>query len=217
MLTSIKGVIFDLDGTLIDSMWLWKEIDIEYLGKRNIAFDKSLQEAIEGMTFHETAVYIKERFNISDTIDEMKEEWHFMAKEHYEKNVPLKPGAGEFLAHLKNVGIKIGIATSNSRELCEIALNSLGINEYFDHVTTGNDVSEGKPSPFIYITTAAAINVEPDNCLVFEDVPMGILAGKRAGMKVCAVEDDFSRHLRETKADIADYFIKDFNDVMEKI
>ena len=217
MLTSTKGVIFDLDGTLIDSMWLWKEIDIEYLGNRNITFNNELQESIEGMTFHETAVFIKNKFNISDSLEEMKDEWHNMAKEHYKNNVPLKPGAFKFLQHLKNLGMKLGIATSNSKELCEIALNSLNIKCFFDHVTTGSDVTEGKPSPFIYLNTAEKIKINPINCLVFEDVPMGILAGKNAGMKVCAVEDEFSMHLKQTKIDIADYYINDYNEILENV
>ena len=111
----------------------------------------------------------------------------------------------------------MGIATSNSRELCEIVLNSLGIKDYFDHITTGNDVTEGKPSPYIYINTAKKIAIAPEDCLVFEDVPMGIMAGKRAGMKVCAVEDKFSEHLRATKMDIADFYINDFTEIMEKL
>lgn len=217
MLTSIKGVIFDLDGTLVDSMWLWRDIDIEYLGSRNIAFTKDLQESIEGMTFWETAVYIKNTYNIPDTLEEMTQEWIYMAREHYEKNVPLKPGVSGFLKHLKNTGVKMGIATSNSRELCEIVLKSLGIKDYFDHVTTGNDVTEGKPSPHIYLNTAAKIKISPEDCLVFEDVPMGIMAGKRAGMKVCAVEDEFSKHLKDAKMDMADFYINDFTEILEKI
>lgn len=217
MLTSIKGVIFDLDGTLVDSMWLWKEIDIEYLGSRNIAFTKDLQESIEGMTFWETAVYIKNTFNIPDSLEEMTQEWIYMARGHYENNVFLKPGASNFLRHLKSKGIKMGIATSNSRELCDIVLNALDITDYFDHVTTGNDVTHGKPSPHIYLNTAEKININPKDCLVFEDVPMGILAGKRAGMKVCAVEDEFSKHLRETKMDIADFYINDFTEILENL
>lgn len=217
MLTSIKGVIFDLDGTLVDSMWLWRDIDIEYLGNRNIAFTKDLQESIEGMTFWETAIYIKNTYNIPDTLEEMTQEWIFMAREHYEKNVPLKPGVSKFLKHLKNTGVKMGIATSNSRELCEIVLKSLGIKDYFDHVTTGNDVTEGKPSPYIYLNTAEKIKISPEDCLVFEDVPMGIMAGKRAGMKVCAVEDEFSKHLKDAKMDMADFYINDFTEILEKI
>ena len=217
MLTSIKGVIFDLDGTLVDSMWLWREIDIEYLGNRNIAFTKDLQESIEGMTFWETAVYIKDTYEIPDSVDEMIAEWQRMARDHYENNVPLKPGVSKFLNHLKASGIKMGIATSNSRVLCNVVLDSLKIRDFFDHITTGNDVTEGKPSPHIYLQTAERIMIDPSDCLVFEDVPKGIMAGKNAGMKVCAVEDKFSEHLRETKMGIADFYINDFTEIMEKI
>lgn len=216
MLDSINGVIFDLDGTLIDSMWVWRKIDIEYLGKRGIPFSTNLQEAIEGMTCWETADYIKNEFTLPDTTEMMIQEWHDMARDHYKYNVSMKPGALEYIQFLKSKGIRTGIATSNTRDLVEIVLNSLGIFDIFDYITTGDDVVRGKPSPDIYLNTANRIEIQPDACLVFEDVPMGIMAGKCAGMKVCAVEDLFSHHLREEKKNMADYYINDFTEILEK-
>ena len=116
ILDHIKAVIFDLDGTLVDSMWMWEDIDIDYLG---------LQKAIEGMSFTETAVYFKERFGLPDSIEEIKEAWIAMSLEKYEKEVPLKPGAREFLEELAARGIPAGIATSNGREMVSAVLKSL--------------------------------------------------------------------------------------------
>jgi 16S rRNA pseudouridine516 synthase len=169
------------------------------------------------MTCFETAEYIKTTFQIPDTVDEMINEWHFMAEHHYRNNVKLKPGAFSFIDKMKNSGIRMGISTSNSKNLVDIVLQSLNIEEYFDHVTTGDDVSEGKPAPGIYLNTAKKIGLMPENCLVFEDVPMGIMAGKRAGMKVCAVDDPFSEHLKEKKMNLADYYIKDFTEILVNI
>ena len=95
MLENIKAVIFDLDGTLVDSMWMWKSIDVEYLGKKGIAVPadiQAFQEELEGMGFTETAVFFKNRFQIEDSLEEIKKTWIDMAEEKYCNEVPLKPG-----------------------------------------------------------------------------------------------------------------------------
>lgn len=213
MLQNKKAVIFDLDGTLIDSMWMWKAIDIEYLGKFGHELPPTLQKDIEGMSFSETAVYFKETFQIPDTLEEIKANWNHMAYEKYTKEVPLKKGVQEFLDHCKRNGILLGIATSNSRELVEAALEALHIRDYFDCVMTACEVAKGKPAPDIYLAVAEKLQAEPCQCLVFEDIEMGILAGKNAGMEVCAVEDEFSMNQTEEKKKLADYYIKDFKDI----
>ena len=213
MLKNKKAVIFDLDGTLVDSMWMWKAIDIEYLGKFGIPLPPTLQKDIEGMSFSETAVYFKETFQIPDSLDKIKADWNQMAYDKYTKEVPLKNGVGEFLERCKENGIKLGIATSNSRELVDATLEALKIREYFDCVMTAREVTKGKPAPDIYLAVAENIGVNPKDCLVFEDIEMGILAGKSAGMEVCAVEDDFSMNQIDKKKELADYYIKDYFDI----
>ena len=213
ILQNKKAVIFDLDGTLVDSMWMWRAIDIEYLGKFGISLPKTLQKDIEGMSFSETAVYFKETFQIPDSLEEIKATWNRMAYEKYTKEVPLKTGVKEFLDYCKKNGIKLGIATSNSRELVDATLEALNIREYFDCVMTACEVTKGKPAPDIYLAVAENIGVNPKDCLVFEDIEMGILAGKSAGMEVCAVEDDFSMNQIDKKKELADYYIKDYFDI----
>ena len=213
MLQNKKAVIFDLDGTLVDSMWMWKAIDIEYLGKFGISLPKTLQKDIEGMSFSETAVYFKETFQIPDSLEEIKATWNRMAYKKYTKEVPLKTGVKEFLDYCKKNGIKLGIATSNSRELVDATLEALNIREYFDCVMTACEVAKGKPAPDIYLAVAESVEVKPAECLVFEDIEMGILAGKSAGMEVCAVEDAFSMDQMELKKKLADYYIKDYYEI----
>ena len=213
MLKNKKAVIFDLDGTLVDSMWMWKAIDIEYLGKFGISLPPTLQKDIEGMSFSETAVYFKETFQIPDSLDKIKADWNQMAYDKYTKEVPLKSGAKEFLEYCKENGIKIGIATSNSRELVDATLEALEIRDYFDCVMTACEVTKGKPAPDIYLAVAENIGVNPMECLVFEDIEMGILAGKNAKMEVCAVEDEFSMDQMELKKELADYYIKDYFEI----
>ena len=210
MLKDIKAVIFDLDGSLVDSMWIWKDIDIAYLGKFGIALPKDLQRNIEGMSFSETAVYFKSHFPIPDSIEEMKEDWNRMAWDKYLHEVPLKEGVHAFLEGCKERGILLGIATSNSRQLVENIAEVHGLHNFFQCIMTGCEVDRGKPAPDIYLKVAGALGVEPSECLVFEDIIPGIQAGKSAGMHVCAVEDVYSADTREAKIKMADYYIETF-------
>ena len=133
-----------------------------------------------------------------------------MAWDKYEKEVPLKPGIPEFLEGCSKHGIKLGIATSSSRQLVENIVSVHKLRDYFSCIMTGCDVAHGKPSPDIYLAVADALKVDPKRCLVFEDIIPGIQAGKNAGMKVCAVEDAYSLQEKESKQALADYYINDF-------
>lgn len=217
MLQNTDAVIFDMDGSLVDSMWMWKAIDIEYLGRYGIALPEDLQSRIEGMSFGETAMYFKEHFPIPDSLEEIMEEWNRMAWDKYMYEVPLKKGIPEFLAGCRARGIRLGIATSNSRVLVENVARVHNLRDYFSCIITGTDVLRGKPNPDIYLAVAKELGVSPGRCLVFEDIVAGILAGKNAGMRVCAVEDEYSAQSRETKRKLADYYIEDYVGLLEQV
>ncbi len=210
MLRNIDAVIFDMDGSLVDSMWMWQAIDIEYLGRYGIALPEDLQSQIEGMSFRETALYFKEHFPIPESLEEIMEEWNRMAWDKYMYEVPLKKGIPEFLAGCRSSNIKLGIATSNSRVLVENVAKVHNLRDYFSCIMTGSDVKRGKPNPDIYLAVAEELGVAPERCLVFEDIVAGILAGKNACMRVCAVEDEYSSSSRNLKKELADYYIEDY-------
>lgn len=213
MLEQIQSVIFDLDGTLVDSMWLWHDIDVEFLEQRGLTLPDTYQQEIEGMSFTETAAYTKKLFHLSESVEELKEIWNRMAIEKYTYEVHFKPGAKRFLQHCRKQKIPVGIATSNSRELVGAVAKSLHFEDYIQEIVTACEVERGKPAPDVYLEAASRLGVEPCRCLVFEDVPMGILAGKNAGMRVCAVEDEFSIGQQEEKRRLADYYITDYHEI----
>lgn len=212
-LKDIEAVIFDLDGSLVDSMWIWEQIDIEYLGRFGISLPEGLQSDVEGMSFSETAYYFKDRFQLPDSIETIKDDWNKMAWDKYSHEIPLKNGVDLFLDYCKNNHIKLGIATSNSRQLVDNITAVHGLNDYFSSIVTSCDVGRGKPAPDIYFAVAKELEAVPERCLVFEDIIPGIQAGKSAGMKVCAVEDLYTADLRDEKMLLADYFIDDFMDL----
>lgn len=137
-----------------------------------------------------------------------------MAIEKYTHEVPYKPGAKEFLDYCRQQGILLGIATSNSAELVEAVASALGLKDYIQEVVTSCEVSRGKPAPDVYLEAARRLAATPRQCLVFEDVPMGIRAGKNAGMQVCAVEDAFSAKQESEKRRLADYYISDYEQIL---
>ena len=213
MLTNIKAAIFDMDGTLIDSMWVWKKIDLEYLKRRNISLPKDLRFYIEHLSFLETAKYFKERFNIEDSTEVIMAEWTSMAYDEYKNEVKLKPGASAYLALLKSLGIKIGLATSNSQELLEVTLKNNNIYEYFDVICRTDEVLRGKDFPDIYLLAATRLDVSPDQCIVFEDILPAIIGAKAAGMKVVGVHDPNSEEDASKIKEYADHYILKYEEL----
>ena len=215
MLTNIKACLFDMDGTLVDSMHIWKDIDVAFLGRFGYELPPNLQKEIEGMAFKETAQYFKEHFELPLSIEEIMNCWNEMAFRVYSEEIDYKPGAFAFIKKLKEMGIKTAICTSNSRELVAAVGEHLGFMPYFDTIITACEVGAGKPAPDIYLEAARRVGVSPKECLVFEDIVMGLTAGKRAGMKLCAVEDAFSVDQREEKRTMADYYIENYLTILE--
>lgn len=214
MLDNVEAIIFDIDGTLIDSMWVWTDIDDMFLEKYHLTEPVGFHEGMEGKSYSETAQYFLDIFpELPHTREELEEEWHQMAFEIYTKEISLKKGVYEFLLQMRKEGKKLGIATSNSRDLAEGVLEHNQVLQYFDSVWTSDEAKAGKPAPDVYLRVAESLGINPAKCLVFEDVPNGILAGKNAGMKVCAVDDAFSKPQEDVKRRLADYYIYDYDDI----
>lgn len=217
MLKNIKAAIFDMDGTLVDSMWVWSKIDIEFLKKRGIALPSDLKDNIEHLSFTDTAKYFKDRFKLQETIEDIMKEWNDMAFEEYSKNIKLKADADKFLSSLKTAGIKIALATSNSQMLLEASLKNNGVLQYFDVITTTDEVARGKNFPDIYLLTAKRLGVTSEECIVFEDILPAVMGAKAAGMKVVGVFDEYSKHQKIDIINTADYFINEYKDIIEAV
>ena len=216
MIEHIQAVIFDIDGTLVDSMGVWYDIDVEYFKLLEIPMPPTIQKDIEGMSFTETAIYFKETVDIREkTIEDIKFDWVCMARDKYLNEIKAKPGAKEFIKFLKEKGIKTGCATSNDRNLALAALQPHGWLNKMESVRTACEVNAGKPAPDIYLKVAEDLGVKPENCLVFEDIPNGMRAGKAAGMTVIGVEDENAKKYKEEIDEICDYFITDYYDMLE--
>lgn len=217
LLDSVDAVLFDLDGTVIDSMWIWKQIDIDYFNMFNKEFPEDYQAKIEGMSVYETARYSRQTYGFEQSIEEMINTWNEMAFKQYSENVVLKESVIDFLHYLREKGIKMAIATSNSEILCNEVLEKRGIKDYFDSIITGDNCIVGKPAPDVYLQSAENLGVAPERCLVFEDLSNGIKAGNSAGMRTVAVWDDYSSKSWDEKRQEADYSIMDYKEIIDEI
>lgn len=208
-----KAVIFDFDGTLVDSMGLWHSIDHIYLERHHKVCPETLPYEIAGKSFTETAEYFKERFELEDSIEDIKAEWVAMSHEEYLNHVHFKPGALRLIRDLHSRRQRIAIATSNNRETTEAFLQKHNVLSYFDILCFTTEVGAGKPNPAVFNQAAHLLSLTANNCLVFEDTLEGIQAAKAAGMDVIAVADLWQGdHLVKIK-NLADGFIQDFTDL----
>ncbi|SKB70527.1 haloacid dehalogenase superfamily, subfamily IA, variant 3 with third motif having DD or ED [Lachnospiraceae bacterium] len=209
-----EAVLFDMDGSLVDSMWMWKQIDIDFLEERGLDYSPDFHQEIEGMSYAETVSYFKKKFKPEESEEELAAILNHMASDKYEFEVKWKPGALDFLKCCAEHNIPCGIATSNSKELVEACNRNLNLRKWIRSIRTADEVQKSKPFPDIYLKVAEDLNVDPAKCLVFEDVIPGIMAGKNAGMKVIAVQDDYSKDVENEKREAADGFISDYRELL---
>lgn len=210
----MKGAIFDLDGTLIDSTGVWKQIDIDFLGARGFDVPDDYAAYIAPLGVEETAGYTKKRFGLADTVDDIIKEWYDMALDAYSYKIRLKSGVEKYLAKLKNKGIKLSIATASDLRLVVPVLKNNKILDLFENITTIKEVKRGKGFPDIYIKSADKMNLKPEECAVFEDIIQGVKGAKSGGFYTIGVHDEGSAGDREDMVKHADRFIENFEELI---
>ena len=206
--------IFDLDGTLLDSMGVWAQIDVDFLKKRGIHVPQNYFEAIAHLNFRACADYTIARFNLRESPEAVMAEWHDMAVCAYRERVALRPTAYEYLIALKEKGVRLAVATGGQRELFEPALKRCGIYELFESITTLNEVSRGKGFPDIYLRAAEKLGVSPGECTVFEDIYEAVCGAKAGGFYTVAVFEENSRASWEKIKAAADMYIRSYAELM---
>lgn len=191
-LCPFSGVIFDLDGTLLDSMGVWAEIDTDFLGRRGFAVPPDYMEAITPLGFQATAEYTIARFGLSETPEQLMEEWNAMSRERYHHQVPLKPGAAELLKRLGSLGVPMAVASALNPELAMPCLVRNGVADMFSAMVTVDRPQLGKQYPAIWRLAAERIGVPPEKCLAVDDVAAALLGARAAGMATVGVYDPHS-------------------------
>ena len=211
----IKGAIFDLDGTILDSTWVWSKVDEDFLNGHGFEVPEDYSQAVSTMGFSEVAKYTIERFSLTASVEEVLAQWNRMAKDAYANEVELKPGTKELLQYLQERGIPAGIATSNSVSLFEACLKNRGILDMFHPYTETGDVKRGKNYPDVYIKEAEKLGCRPNECLVFEDIIPALLAARTGGFVTVGVMENKWEYDRAEFAGCCDYVIHKPSEAVE--
>lgn len=189
-----KGIIFDLDGTLIVSNHVWSNVDKEFLGKRGIEVPEDYFKVISSMNFGQAAEYSKKRFGLPESPEEISKEWFSMVENEYAHNIKLVKGADRFLKYLHDNKIKIALATASTESLYVPVLKNNGVYDYFDAFVSTEEVSRGKGFPDVYLLAAEKLGLTAGECAVFEDIADGIKGAKLGGFKAFACLNEHYRH-----------------------
>lgn len=209
-----KGAIFDLDGTLLDSMHIWHDVDVKFFSRRGLTVTKEYVDIIKNMHLPAAAVYTKEKYNIKESAEEIVEEWLQLCREAYLANVELKSGVYEYLKMLYEKGVKMAFATASEKIVCEQTLKNHGVFDFFTASAYVSEINIGKSEPDIYLLASERIGVPPCDCIVFEDIIKGIRSAKKGGFMTCGVFDKSSEKDEDEIRKIADYYIKSFEEIL---
>ena len=211
----IKGAIFDLDGTLLDSMFIWDTIGEEYLRSIGKEPHEDLKETFMTLTLEEAAEYYREHYGVTLSVKEIVDGVNAMVEQTYRTKVTLKPGISEYLAWLKENGVRMCVATVTDRYLVEETLERLGVRHYFSEIFTCAEVGFGKDKPIIYQKALEHLGTAKDETYVFEDMLFALNTAKTDGFPTVGVYDRHEEHQDELK-ELADYYIFDFTDPILK-
>ncbi|HEX3025944.1 MAG TPA: HAD family phosphatase [Clostridia bacterium] len=213
LLSQARGAVFDFDGTLADSLGVWKNVDRKFFENRGLPEPDGYEQAIQSMSITETAEYTRALAGLPESCEEIIKEWHELAREEYNENVRLKPGAADFVLRLRNQGLKLALATASCREFYEPVLKSAGIYGCFDAFTTLEEVSRNKSFPDIYEKTAEKLGLKTQECVAFEDILPAVCGAKSCGMKVIGVYDSHSERDSARIKQAADGYILSFKEI----
>ena len=183
-----KYAIFDMDGTLIDSMVFWKNLATEYLTSKGILqIPVDILEQIKPMTMSESAALFRREFGLTGDVEAQMNE---MMEDHYRNDIPLKPGAWEYLENLHRQGVRMCVASATAEHLMESCLTRLGVRQYFEFLLSCETVGAGKRSPLVYQESARRLGTVPGEIAVYEDALYAVQTAKAAGFHVVGVYDD---------------------------
>ena len=205
---AFKGAIFDFDGTVADSLGVWKRVDDIFFARRGLTYSPDYAEQLSMLGFEDGARFTIEAYGLHDTPQQICDEWNALGCELYRTNVQLRPGAATYIEALHRRGIPVALATTNAPTVISAMEERVPLQKLFPIRVHGCEVEHRtKDHPDIYIEAARRIGVAPANCVVFEDLAAGLICARAIGMKTVAVYTETGRQNREELTELADYVL----------
>jgi len=208
----LRAVIFDLDGILADSEPWWNEIDSKLLAEYGVIYRGEYHREVLGVSYRLAVEFYKKAFGLSVSIEELMRRRGEIATEFFANRVGLFPSTKRTLERLRDMKVRLAIATSSVSASARPFLDRHGLTPFFDGIVTGDEIERGKPDPDIYLRAAKKLGIGADACLVIEDALSGITAGKAAGMRVAAIPDRRFVDARDYEKE-ADYVLGNLSEI----
>lgn len=205
--------IFDMDGTLLDSMYFWRNLDQTYMESKGIELTDKLRDAMKGLTMKETIAYINEHFGFNDSAEDLSRAAREAMAAFYRDDVELKEGVREYLDYLRDQGVLMAVATLTPMSLTKPALEKHGIWDYFETVLTCSDLGINKHTPEVFEMAATHMGCTPAEAAVFEDTPRSLQSAVEGGFYSVLVYDEHMADEQVSVRDIADAYCVDMNEL----
>lgn len=209
---SVEGIIFDFDGTLFDSQYIWESIDSDYLKSIGKVPKSGLKDEVSSFTLRQGAEFLKKEYSIKLSVDEIITGIKQRVADEYIYRVQPKDGAAEAVAQAHELGIKMCVASTNTAELIKAAAKRCGLDKYFCGYISGSDLNINKSTPRIYEIACKQLGTQKENTWVFEDMLFGVTSAKKGGFKAAAVYDEYSNQSRVEMEAVADVYLDSMRD-----
>ena len=214
---NIKGAIFDLDGTLLNSMIIWESVAADYLRSRGVTPRPKLNDDLHALGGHDIPAYFKAEYGLRESVNTIQRGMYRLLEEFYFFKALPKQGVFPVLDALSERGVKMCIATATDRMLVEPALERCGMLGYFGRIFTCGEEATRKSSPDIYLRAAAYLGTEIADTLVVEDAPYAMASAKSAGFIVAGVYDRSANGRQDDIIELCDYYFIKMDEMLDLI
>ncbi len=209
---TFSGAIFDFDGTIARTGWIWEEVDRAFLGARGIEYSEEYARTLSVLGFGAGAQYTIETYGLHERPEDIRREWTLLSHALYRSRVELRPGVEGYIRSLRRAGVRCALATANEPELIG-AMELVDVVGLFDTCVHSCDVGAAKDQPDIYLEAARRLRVPPELCIVFEDIEPGICAARSVGFATCAVRSGERAQRFERVRSAAEIHLDDWDDI----
>lgn len=206
-------LFFDMDGTLIDSNGIWRDVDRTFLSRRGLPYTHAYYQGVAHTIFPLAAKFTKEFCHLEESCEEIMAEWMDLAADLYTK-VPVKPGVRAYLRQCRAEGHHLAVVTSSVPTHCQTALEHLDLMKYFEHITFAQELAMEKREPGVWLAAARENGISPEDCSVFDDSIAACRGARQAKMRVIGVYDPFFSADEREMQDFCDIYIRSFEELL---